>query len=118
VGLNPAWVLSIADVESSMGKNQLSPTGAKGVFQMTSIAMKDLLEEMKYTKDDTVDILCGLAFLYLLYKRWNGEDSATVHFCAPKDRDFYLKRMRKFREEWSKKILGKSKPIKLPPGVK
>ena len=44
LGVDPSWAAAIAMTESSLGINQLSPTGARGVFQMTSIAMKDLLQ--------------------------------------------------------------------------
>ena len=73
IGMYSPWPVAVAMTESSLGVNQKSPTGAKGVFQMTSIAMKDLLLEMENKNDDVVDILCGTAFLYLLLKRW-GDD--------------------------------------------
>jgi membrane-bound lytic murein transglycosylase MltF len=87
------WPVAVAMTESSLGVNQKSPTGAKGVFQMTSIAMKDLLLEMENKNDDVVDILCGTAFLYLLLKRWGTIEEATAHYCDPKDRDFYVERV-------------------------
>lgn len=109
MGLNPAWALAIAEIESSLGNNLLSPTGAKGVFQMTTIAMKDLLLDMANKDNPIVGILCGLAFLHLLKKRWNTEDSATVHFCDPKDRDMYLKKMIRYRQNWEKMLLKKDR---------
>jgi hypothetical protein len=77
-------------VESSLGMVQLSRTGCKGVFQMSTIAMKDLLQEMEKQDDDMIDILCGLLFLRLLLKRWKTHEEATAHFCDPNDRSFYL----------------------------
>ena len=93
IGLYPPWPIAVAMTESSLGLNQKSPTGARGVFQMTSIAMKDLLLEMENKNDDVVDILCGVAFLYLLLKRWDTIEEATAHYCDPKDRDFYIDRV-------------------------
>ena len=99
LGVDPDWASAVAMVESAMGKYQLSKTGAKGVFQMTSIAMKDLLNEMQRQDDDMGDILCGVLFLRLLLKRWKTEEEATGHFCDPADRGFYIDRMKKFRKE-------------------
>jgi len=93
IGMYSPWPVAVAMTESSLGVNQKSPTGAKGVFQMTSIAMKDLLLEMENKNDDVVDILCGTAFLYLLLKRWGTIEEATAHYCDPKDRDFYVERV-------------------------
>jgi hypothetical protein len=87
------WPAGIAMTESSLGLNQKSPTGCKGVFQMSGIAMKDLLQEMEKADDDLIDIACGVAFLYLLYKRHSSIENATGHFCDPADRDFYIKRV-------------------------
>jgi len=69
IGMLPQWPEAVAMTESSLGLNQKSGTGARGVFQMTSIAMKDLLQEMEKQDDEIIDILCGVAFLYLLEKR-------------------------------------------------
>jgi len=99
--VDPDWAAAVAMVESALGKYQLSKTGAKGVFQMTSIAMKDLLLEMQKADDDMGDILCGVLFLRLLLKRWKTEEGATEHFCDPKDRGFYLERVKKFKDELS-----------------
>ena len=62
-GIEPAWACAIAMTESSLGKNQKSPTGCVGVFQMSGVAMKDLLQEMSKQDDEFIDIACGLAFL-------------------------------------------------------
>ena len=100
IGLNSSWALAIAMTESSLGEKQKSPTGCRGVFQMSSIAMKDLLIEMEKYDDDAIDILCGIAFLHLLLKRHKTFDQATAHFCDPADKWFYLDRMRKFKKEF------------------
>lgn len=85
-----SWPLAIAEQESGLGENQLSPTGAKGVFQMTRIAMFDLLQEMVRRDDDWIDISCGLLFLRLLLKRHGSIEAATAKYCDPKDRSFYV----------------------------
>ena len=91
--IDPTWVTAVAMTESSLGLNQKSPTGARGVFQMTTIAMKDLLLEMENSDDELTDIFCGVAFLRTLLWRWGSIDDATLHYCNPKDRHFYLKRV-------------------------
>ena len=94
VGIDPAWAAAVAMVESSLGTNQLSPTGCKGVFQMSMIAMKDLYQMMQATDDDFADIACGMVFLHLLLKRWKTIEEATAHFCDPNDRGFYVDKVK------------------------
>jgi len=89
-GINPKWAIAIATVESSLGLKQKSPTGCLGVFQMSSIAMKDLLQSMIEGDDDLVDIVCGVAFLRLLLKRHGTMEKATAKYCDPNDRSFYV----------------------------
>ena len=97
--IDPAWAVAIADQESSLGESQRSPTGAVGVFQMTRIAMIDLLQQMERKDDDLVDICCGILFLRLLLQRWDSIETATAHYCDPNDRHFYVPAiMRKIRE--------------------
>ena len=98
-GIDPKWAVSIAMIESSLGHSQISPTGCKGVFQMSTIAMKDLLQAMKNADDDLIDIVCGIAFLRLLLKRWGSIEKATDHYCDPKDRSFYLSRVQYYMEQ-------------------
>lgn len=103
--MSPEWPLAVAMTESSLGLNQLSPTGCRGTFQMSTIAMKDLLAEMgKSDLGNIIGITCGVLFLRLLKQRWGSEQSATSHFCDPKDRDFYIKRV----EEYLTSFGGKS----------
>jgi len=90
LGVNPGWACAIAEVESSYGLHQKSPTGCRGVFQMSSIAMKDLLYEMEKVDDDLIDICCGLLFLRLLLKRHGTIEAATAKYCDPKDKYFYV----------------------------
>lgn len=97
--IDPQWAVAIAFVESSLGLNQVSPTGCRGVFQMSNIAMKDLLQSMEAIDDDLVDIICGIAFLRLLLKRWGSIDEATAHYCDPADRGFYVERVRQHMRE-------------------
>jgi hypothetical protein len=98
-GIDPKWAVAVAMVESSLGEHQVSPTGCSGVFQMSSIAMKDLLITMREQDDDLVDIVCGVAFLRLLKRRWHTEEEATAHFCDPKERGLYLERVKKYMEQ-------------------
>lgn len=98
--IDPAWVLAVALTESSLGLNQKSPTGCRGIFQMSKVAMLDLLMEMEDDNDDKIDVACGCAFLFLLLKRWKSIEAATLHFCDPKDRDFYLKRVLEYMKEF------------------
>ena len=104
--LDPDWLLGIAMTESALGEHQKSPTGARGVFQMTSIAMKDLLQEMEKSNSDLIDIACGAAFLYLLKSRWVSEEDATSHFCDPADRHFYIDRTMKYKSEFKSGVHG------------
>lgn len=85
---------SLALVESSLGLKQKSPTGCKGVFNMSSIAMKDILIEMEKIDDDWNDILCGIAFIRVLLKRHKSLDEIIAKFCDPKDRHFYVDRVK------------------------
>jgi len=94
MGVDPAWAVGVAMTESSLGDHQKSPTGCRGVFQMSGIAMKDLLLEMEKSDDDVIDIACGLAFLKLLLKRHGTMEAATAKFCDPKDRAFYVDRVK------------------------
>ncbi len=97
--IDSRWAVAVALTESSLGLNQKSPTGARGVFQMTSIAMKDLLWEMENKDDDLIDIVCGIAFLRLLLRRHGTLQDATERYCAPGDRDFYVKRVVDYMKE-------------------
>ena len=98
VGVDPAWAVAVAFVESSIGLNQKSPTNCRGVFQMSSIAMKDLLVEMEKQDDDWIDICCGVLFLRLLFRRHGSIEAATAKFCDPNDRSFYVDRVLKAME--------------------
>jgi membrane-bound lytic murein transglycosylase MltF len=98
--LDPILAIAVAMTESSLGVNQKSPTGCKGVFQLSSIAMKDLLLEMEKADDDIIDIACGLAFIHLLLKRHKTIEKAIAHFCDPADIDFYIERVRNFMGEF------------------
>jgi membrane-bound lytic murein transglycosylase MltF len=100
LGVNPAWAAAVAMTESSLGLNQKSPTGCRGVFQMSAFAMKDLLLEMEKQDDDLIDIACGVAFLHLLFKRHKTIEAATAKFCDPKDRGFYIDRVKKYMAEF------------------
>lgn len=100
IGVDPVWACAIAQVESSYGIHQLSPTGCKGVFQMSSIAMKDLLWEMAKHDDEMIDICCGLLFLRLLLKRHGTIEKATAKYCDPNDRHFYIPKVMNIIKNW------------------
>ena len=102
IGIDPAWACAVASVESSYGLKQKSPTGARGVFQMTGIAMKDLLQEMEKHDDDLIDICCGILFLRLLLKRHGTIEKATAKFCDPKDRPWYVPKVMEVIEKLKK----------------
>lgn len=101
-GVSTSWALAVAMTESSLGLNQKSPTGCKGVYQMSSIAMKDLLQAMTEADDDVIDVLIGLAFLRLLLHRHKTVERATEKFCDPKDRGFYVERVLGYMNEFKK----------------
>ena len=101
INLDPLLTSAIALTESSLGINLLSPTKCRGVFGMSSIAMKDLLLEMHKPKNRDISILCGLAFIKLLIRRWGNEQDAINHFCSPKDRVFYNSRIKKYKQQLS-----------------
>ena len=102
MGVDPVWATAVAMVESSLGEAQVSQTGCVGVFQMSSIAMKDLHQEMAKQDDDVADIACGLAFLHLLLKRHGSIEKATEKFCSPADVSFYVPRVKSYMEVFSK----------------
>lgn len=97
VGLDPTWANAIALTESSLGLNLESPTHCKGVFGMSSIAMKDLLQSM--TTNKVVGTLCGIAFLCLLLERWKTIEKASNHFCDPKDLSFYFDKVKLYMKQ-------------------
>jgi membrane-bound lytic murein transglycosylase MltF len=99
LGIDPDWAAAVAMVESGLGLYQLSKTGAKGVFQMTTIAMKDLLLEMEKKDDDIIDIVCGILFLRLLLTRHKTINKATAKYCDPMDRGFYVDRVNRLMKE-------------------
>lgn len=98
--VDPNWAVAIAMTESSLGEHKISPTNCLGVFQMSPIAMEDLRQEMgKPFTDNVIDVVCGLLFLRLLKERWKYMEEATLHFCDPKDKGFYLNRVLDYMEE-------------------
>ena len=103
LGVDPTWATAIAMVESSLGVHQISSTGCVGVFQMSSIAMKDLHREMAKVDDELVDITCGLLFLRLLLKRHESIEAVTSAYCDPKDRPFYLDKVRSYMKAFEPK---------------
>ena len=109
VGISTTLALAIAEVESTMGKNQLSKTGARGVFQMTSIAMKDLLQEMEKKDDDWIDIMCGVLYLRVLLRRWKDVETAVKKYCDSEVRDDYWAKVSAAMDP----LAGTNQPIKV-----
>jgi membrane-bound lytic murein transglycosylase MltF len=101
IGDDPILSVAVALVESSLGLQLKSPTGAKGVFQLTSIAMKDLFQEMDKKGNEAIGILCGLAFIHLLLKRHKTISEVILHYCDPNDYEFYLQRIKDRMKELS-----------------
>ena len=100
LGIDPNWASAVAMTESSLGMHQKSRTGCRGVFQMSEIAMKDLLWDMENIDDDLVDIMCGILFLRLLLKRWKTIGKATLHYCDSNDHGFYMARVQKYMSKF------------------
>lgn len=97
--VDPKWAVAVAMTESSLGEDQLSPTGCKGVFQMSRVAMEDLRQAMENKDDDLVDIVCGVAFLRLLLRRHGSLEAATKRFCDPKEKDRYWAKAKGYMEQ-------------------
>lgn len=120
-GIDPKWAVAVAMTESSLGERQVSPTGCSGVFNMSTIAIKDVfrlggvvlpvpvedvvcrsvLKMMRAMDHDLGDIFLGVAYLWLLLRRWGSIEAATEHFCDPKDRYFYLSRVKGYMDALS-----------------
>lgn len=90
LGVDEALPIAIAEQESSLGEDQISPTGCRGVFQMSKIAMMDLLQCMEAKDDDLIDICCGILYLRLLLRRWGTIEEATRHYCDPDVLETYV----------------------------
>jgi len=114
-GVDAVWACAVAMVESSLGDDRISRTGCRGVFQMSSIAMEDLRQQMGSEDDDTVEIVCGLLFLRLLRKRWGTIEEATNHFCDPNDRNFYLDRVLSYMESFKQPLNPEPPAVGLGP---
>ena len=109
--IDPALALAISDIESKHGLFQKSPTGARGIFQMTTIAMKDLLLAMESKSDDIIDIFCGIAFLRLLSTRWKDDEQKTIEkFCSPADRSWYVPKVLELADQYRREIIDKYCP--------
>lgn len=107
VGVDPAIALAVSEVESSHGTHLRSPTGAKGVFQMTSIAMQDLLQVMATPGKEIIGICCGVCFLKLLKDRHKDETQALRKYCDPNDRHWYPAKVLRLAEGYRREIIDK-----------
>lgn len=111
LGIDPNWASAIAMTESSLGEHRISPTNCRGIFQMSVIAMDDLRQLMGSPGDDVTEILCGLLFLRLLQKRWGTIEEATLHYCDPADRGFYLDRIKGYMREFKEQSAPEAPPV-------
>lgn len=107
VGVDPAVAMAISEIESQHGMYRQSPTGARGVFQMTSIAMKDLLIEMAEPDRQALGICCGVAFIRLLMTRHEDELTAISKYCDPDDREWYPEKVLRLAEKYRREIIEK-----------
>ena len=94
----PAWAVAVAMEESSLGLKMLSLTKAKGLFGDTSAAMMDVLNMCQY--DPVVSASAGGAYLHVLLDRFKDIETATFHYPDPKDRDWYVKKVMDYMEEF------------------
>jgi hypothetical protein len=92
LGIDPSWALAIADQESTFGLNLISPTGARGIYQDTTIAMKDILEFIGHDNEAAykASIAVGQSELLVLLTRWHDIEIATSHYCDPKVKAQYV----------------------------
>lgn len=107
VGVDPAIAMAVSHVESSHGAHLKSPTGALGVFQMTSMAMKDLHLEMATPGKEIIGVCAGICFLFLLIGRHKDELTVLQKYCDPKDRPWYPAKVLGLAEKYRKEIIDK-----------
>lgn len=107
VKVDPAICLAISEIESTHGLHLKSPTGALGIFQMTTIAMKDLHMSMVTPGLEINGILAGVGFWNVLKTRHKDDEKAVAKYCDPKDRDWYIKKTLDLASEYRKEIIEK-----------
>lgn len=74
LGIPPRTALTIAQIESGFNPTAMSPTGAVGPFQVTSIAQKDVAQRGGYSGDRYVvedNIKIGLRYMRVVARDMN-----------------------------------------------
>lgn len=69
VGLNPELMISIATWESHFDPEVISPAGAKGIFQLTDITIKDIDERFSFKIEDPFNVDQNITGA-MLYFKW------------------------------------------------
>ncbi len=87
-GIPKAMVLAIIKAESDFDQYARSSADARGLMQITSVALKDinriLSEEYTITQmyDPKINIRCGVAYLSVLYQKYKIFDTAFAAYNA------------------------------------
>jgi len=105
VGVDPGIALAVSHIESRHGVHLKSKTGALGVFQMTSIAVRDLHHSMATPGHEIIGICAGICFLSLLMKRHEDLRKALDKYCDPNDREWYADRVIRLANEYRREII-------------
>jgi len=82
-GFNPGWALAVARLESKLNPTLVSPTGARGLFQLTRVAIEDVRQKFGLPAmtparefDPRWNASVGISYLRLciVYTQRNGYD--------------------------------------------
>jgi len=87
-GVPKAMVFAIIKTESNFDQHARSSADARGLMQVTSVALKDinriLSEDYTLTQmyDPEINIRCGVAYLSVLYRKYGIYDTAFAAYNA------------------------------------
>jgi len=87
-GVPKAMVFAIIKAESNFDQHARSSADARGLMQVTSVALKDinriLSEDYTLTQmyDPEINIRCGVAYLSVLYRKYGIYDTAFAAYNA------------------------------------
>ncbi|MBQ4120586.1 MAG: lytic transglycosylase domain-containing protein [Clostridia bacterium] len=87
-GIPKAMVFAIIKTESNFDQHARSSADARGLMQITSVALKDinriLSEDYTFTQmyDPEINIRCGVAYLSVLYRKYEIFDTAFAAYNA------------------------------------
>lgn len=87
-GVPKAAVFAVIKAESDFDQYARSSADARGLMQMTEVALKDvnrmLSEDYTITQmyDPEINIRCGVAYLSVLYKKYKSYDTAFAAYNA------------------------------------